>query len=111
MQLGEWKALDAVHVGQERLATSQQPPWAEVDLPPNPEQQTDDEGDLTAGHLLLPLNAKGELLGVMVVSTGVEPIPALSGNRDELLRSIASQTAQAIIIVKTTLTTKKPLRA
>lgn len=91
LALGDWKALDAVHVGHEKLVTQQ---WPRILRP-----------FLSGGQMsLYPLMAKANLLGVMIVAEPENaPIPAAqliltppSTRREELLRNIAGQAAQAI---------------
>ncbi|WP_420645201.1 SpoIIE family protein phosphatase [Candidatus Leptofilum sp.] len=92
LKIGDWPALDAVHVGQERIATQKVPAWLhnlEDNLPP-PQKL-----------LLLPVNTLNNLMGVMVVSNDV---PALEqadvlqtpGRREELLDSISHQLARGL---------------
>ncbi|MDT8305206.1 MAG: SpoIIE family protein phosphatase [Anaerolineae bacterium] len=91
LPIGAWPPLDAVHVGMVRLNTERLPPWL--------------RGYAESCRLLLyPLIAKGHILGVMVVDEPAKPDVVLRGfigeetltRQDELLRSIANQTAQAI---------------
>ncbi len=85
LPLGIWTALDAVHVGQEALVTRQTPPWLEQTA----------AGDDQA-YVILPLIAKAQNTGVMVVQGLNDLDESLSDSRGELLRSIAAQAAQAV---------------
>ncbi len=87
--IGEWNALDAVHIGGESLTTGQLPPWTTAD----PDSSPGSEGKNT---LLLPLVSKGRVLAVMVVGFARDIVEPLSGSLGELLRNIASLAAQAI---------------
>jgi serine phosphatase RsbU (regulator of sigma subunit)/putative methionine-R-sulfoxide reductase with GAF domain len=94
--IGQWKALDAAHVGKVLLKTDQQPPWL---LSANGRKP----GQTAVQSTLLPLIAKGRILGMMVVTSQEETAQSKTttysgrGNgRDELLRNIANQTAQGI---------------
>jgi phosphoserine phosphatase RsbU/P len=88
--IGQWRALDAVHVGLTELTSQQPPPWVKRSAPP----QT---------RTLYPLIAKESMLGVMVVN---EPAEADSqttaapyrnhSRREELMLNIGRQAAQAI---------------
>lgn len=93
LAIGDWHALDAVHVGQEALLTRRIPPW----LQPDPPEKI----------LLLPLTlpSQTELLGVLFVDTPESLVTTrttfrnseqLQAKRRELLDNIARQTAQAI---------------
>ena len=87
--LGDWSALDAIHVGQGKVTTRRIPHWLKPHL---------NSPDI----VLLPMNSTTEMIGVMLV----ESLPPLKGitigryqfgqRRNELLASIAQQTAQAI---------------
>lgn len=88
LAIGQWNPLDAVHVGMEKLITSQPPPWQ-----PN-------NGNTLTG--LFPLAARGRMVGVMSLSGPPRPnsqTPAgiCTPRQEELLNSIALQAAQAII--------------
>ena len=88
LNVGEWGALDAVHVGRERLTTTSSPPWmrrlAGKHAPPGP---------LT----LLPLDTANDLLGVMVIDDMANGRDAANfSRRPELLQTIVDQSAQAI---------------
>jgi serine phosphatase RsbU (regulator of sigma subunit)/putative methionine-R-sulfoxide reductase with GAF domain len=89
LKIGDWTPLDAVHVGMERLATRQQVPWGAVTGRNNNESNA-------VNNLLLPLRAQGRMLGVMVVGNEDGNIGNLIRAREELLRHIANQSAQAI---------------
>jgi serine phosphatase RsbU (regulator of sigma subunit)/putative methionine-R-sulfoxide reductase with GAF domain len=91
LPIGKWNPLDAVHVGMARLATDKRPPW-----------RRGHDGPHTL--ILYPLIAKGHMVGVMIVDEPGRPPEAIKGTisegfserQDELLRSIANQTAQAV---------------
>jgi serine phosphatase RsbU (regulator of sigma subunit)/putative methionine-R-sulfoxide reductase with GAF domain len=94
--IGDWKALDAAHVGKVLMKTSQQPPWL---LSANGRMP----GQTGIETVLLPLVAKGRNLGMMVVTSyegeneSKTTTRSVMGNgREELLRNIANQTAQGI---------------
>jgi serine phosphatase RsbU (regulator of sigma subunit) len=94
--IDQWNALDAAHVGMMSLKTQQPPPWL-FSANGRKAAQT------AVQSVLLPLIAKGRILGMMVV-TGQEEVPRsktttnsrLGNGREELLRNIANQTAQGI---------------
>ncbi|MBK9051344.1 MAG: SpoIIE family protein phosphatase [Chloroflexi bacterium] len=86
--IGQWPVLDAAHVGQQPLTTHKTSPW------PSPNGRTE--------TTLFPLINKNQTIGHLIVNL---PCPrngnkhdqsALSPRQTELLRNIASQTAQAI---------------
>lgn len=80
LPIGRWGALDAVHVGHERLTTSHPPPWQANSDP------------LT----LLPLTAEDQLLGILFVQLTSVPNQQAHARRDEILANIAYQTAQRV---------------
>lgn len=87
LAVGDWGALDALHVGRESVATESLPPWAKALFPDNkPERLT-----------LLPIDTAAENLGVMIVAEGDG---TKEGNpfsrREELLQTILTQAARAI---------------
>ncbi|MCA9988819.1 MAG: SpoIIE family protein phosphatase [Anaerolineales bacterium] len=85
MPIGQWAPLDAVHVGMESISTEQPPPW----LPAGPFQV----------HSLIPLIAKGDMVGILLVSPPDDPHGLEEGfnqTQKELLLDIASQMAQGI---------------
>ncbi len=93
LKIGDWPALDAVHVGQERLATQKIPHWLQY-LPENNLQHE--------SLLMLPVCTFTEtILGVMIVS---ETPPArhhadvlqTPGRREDLLESITQQLARGL---------------
>ncbi len=95
LDIGDWTALDAAHVGKILLKTGQTPPWLLSANGRGP-------GQTAVQSALLPLLAKGQILGMMVV-TSREETPSsrkkkasIGNGREELLRNIANQTAQAI---------------
>ncbi|MDX1414032.1 MAG: SpoIIE family protein phosphatase [Candidatus Promineifilaceae bacterium] len=95
VRIGDWHALDAVHVGRQSLSTRHIPDWLTAALPKTHRQHPE--------ILLLPLivSEHAQSQGVMVVdqlpvtlshSEHNEPDPA----RIDLLQNIAQQTAQAV---------------
>jgi len=84
---GQWRALDAVHVGMEPLVSQQPPPWS-------------DRASPARRYMLLPLVTKGRTLGVMQLghASAEDPWPAAA--QEELLRNIASQAAMAVDSIK-----------
>jgi GAF domain-containing protein len=90
LRLGDWNALDAVHVGKEPLTSRQRPPWMQPVV-----------GSDACCTQLYPLLVKDQLLGVLVTveaeDTARNVLPdAPAARRDELARSISNQAAQAI---------------
>ncbi len=85
INLGQWRALDAVHVGAEQLTTSQSPPWS---TSIGQEQQQ--------VFMLQPMVAQGRVLGVLVLEEFDLLDAQEQGGRSELLQNIANQGAQAI---------------
>ncbi len=91
--IGEWTALDAVHVGQQMMTSQTIPVWLKEALAPME----------TAVHqlTLLPLRTKTRWLGVMVINK-LETRASPNGRygpgprRQELLHNILSQAGQAI---------------
>ena len=87
--IGDWPALDAVHVGQQALTTHKIPAWFKRAMgAPSLAQAT-----------LFPISVSSGVLGMMIVG----PFEATDdgggedyGRRQELLYDIADQTAQAI---------------
>ncbi|HEX6384530.1 MAG TPA: GAF domain-containing protein, partial [Anaerolineae bacterium] len=89
--IGDWPALDAVHVGQQALTTHKIPAWLKRAV-----------GALSlAEATLFPISVASRVFGVMIVG----PFEAAAGDngggdsysrREELLYDIAGQTAQAI---------------
>ncbi|MCA9970981.1 MAG: SpoIIE family protein phosphatase, partial [Anaerolineales bacterium] len=86
-RLGQWPALDAVHVGQLPLTTPRVPAWLQ-----RPEPAA------LARITLLPLHAAGTRLGMLLtaVSAAAAPNPARARTQAELLENIADQTSRAI---------------
>ncbi|MCP4423313.1 MAG: SpoIIE family protein phosphatase [Chloroflexi bacterium] len=82
LKIGDWGALDAVHIGQEPMATQTHPPWRGKLKYRNP----------TETYTLLPINSKEQILGVMIVSV----LQKTETARRELLDNIVAQTAVAI---------------
>jgi serine phosphatase RsbU (regulator of sigma subunit)/putative methionine-R-sulfoxide reductase with GAF domain len=90
LSIGDWHALDAVHVGQEMLPTQQIPDWLAPALPEvwPPVQEL----------RLAPLLSAAKTLGVMVVGDflGSDHSDHSRQRREELLRNIAQQTSTAL---------------
>ncbi|MCI0397763.1 MAG: SpoIIE family protein phosphatase [Chloroflexi bacterium] len=94
LAIGRWPALDAVHVGHQKLATQQRPPW----LTRTRAKARRPATNVAGAYTLWPLVAKGRNLGVLVVHgepAGDRP-ETMTNGREEVLRSIAGQAAQAI---------------
>lgn len=92
LAIGDWPALDALHIGQQPITTRKIPQW----LQNVPEEQL-----LPQEVILLPVCTISEALGAMVVShpTRIEnrtDIVHSPGRREELLDSICRQLAQGI---------------
>jgi serine phosphatase RsbU (regulator of sigma subunit)/putative methionine-R-sulfoxide reductase with GAF domain len=94
LQIGDWGALDAVHVGQQPLTSERVPPWLK-------RSAVHTSPPLTKVSLH-PIRTKSQLLGVMLVSE-LESVPetnlrrqGVTGRRHELLHNIIVQAAQAI---------------
>jgi serine phosphatase RsbU (regulator of sigma subunit)/putative methionine-R-sulfoxide reductase with GAF domain len=90
LRLGDWPALDAVHVGQEALTTPRLPPWlgtAVNELQPPPTQVT-----------IQPIGTAVQLFGMMLVSDLADTDQAITSQwrRAELLQDVARQTAVAL---------------
>lgn len=85
--LGDWGALDALHVGRENVVTESPPPWVKALAP-----------DKKPGRLtLLPIDTAGENLGVMIVAEENEAKESATfSRREELLQTILDQSARAI---------------
>ncbi|MFQ5419146.1 MAG: SpoIIE family protein phosphatase, partial [Anaerolineae bacterium] len=91
--IGDWTALDAVHVGRQMITTQTIPGWLQEAM----------AAMETAVHqlTLFPLHTKTRWLGVMVVNE-LEPEPHPNGRygpgprRTELLQNILNQSGQAI---------------
>jgi sigma-B regulation protein RsbU (phosphoserine phosphatase) len=86
--VGDWGALDAVHVGHESLTTQKRPPWGRF-LPGRKEL----DGKLE----LHPIDTQNEILGVMVINELVAvEVDTPFARREELLQNILDQAARAI---------------
>jgi sigma-B regulation protein RsbU (phosphoserine phosphatase) len=84
--IGSWSPLDAVHVGQQPLATQKIPIWYRpfaAELPDTPTLQ------------LYPLNSLATNSGVMIVNRPTRD-ESKWGKQDELLQNISLQVAQAL---------------
>jgi phosphoserine phosphatase RsbU/P len=84
LRIGDWGALDAVHVGREQITTDSQPPWSK-EL--SPEKRP-------SALTLLPIDTASEEWGVMIVAEG--DVTSTFPRREELLQTILKQSAQAI---------------
>lgn len=90
LAMGDWPALDAVHVGQEHITTQNIPRWLHhlADEPP------------PTAILLLPVYTLTEIMAVMIVSeaTPLDHADVLQspGRREELLDSICQQLARGL---------------
>ncbi len=95
VRIGDWHALDAVHVGQQSLNTRQVPPWLTV----NPTESNTAVQEVQIHPLIV--SSESQPQGVLVVDH-FEVAPRLKdGNqagvrRQELLLNIVNQAAQAI---------------
>jgi sigma-B regulation protein RsbU (phosphoserine phosphatase) len=88
--VGDWKTLDAVHVGREIMTSSRRPPWSD-----SGREDSIDSSD-EAAIVLYPLVAKAELLGVLVISGAIEAGDISAETRRELLKNFSGQASQAI---------------
>ncbi|MCP4362602.1 MAG: SpoIIE family protein phosphatase [Chloroflexi bacterium] len=88
LTVGDWPALDAVHVGQEMLTTQRIPDWLR-------QVANDLETPLTQ-VTLAPLQTNPDLWGVMLLT--IEELERAADNvrREELLQNITRQTAAAL---------------
>lgn len=90
LSVGDWGALDAVHVGQEPITTHKSPPWH------NKKQRKNQPPEAIT---LFPIYSKEQNLGVMAISQSTseeqEENSPLS-RRQELLDNIITQAVQAI---------------
>lgn len=84
--LGDWPSLDAVHVGQEAIATRQLHPAVLACLP---------RKGLHTLHLV-PIATKTQMLGVLVAEAAKGLPPNQQVRQAELLRNIAQQLARAL---------------
>ncbi len=75
LAIGDWSALDAVHVGMESLTTELSVPWQSNCKPVT----------------LYPLLAKAEMRGILLVKP-----PATRSTSQELLQNFSNQAAQAV---------------
>ena len=92
LQIGDWPALDAVHVGQERITTQKIPHWL---------RHLPDDQPLPQELTLLPVNTLNDMMGVMVVSRAMQAhdhsdVLRSPGRREELLESISLQLARGL---------------
>ncbi|MBK8984942.1 MAG: GAF domain-containing protein [Chloroflexi bacterium] len=90
LQVGDWGALDAVHIGREPLTTTSPPPWPRKLL-----GKKEQNGPLTL--TLLPLHTASDILGIMIISDLQASSPANAfSRRSELLQIILDTSARAI---------------
>ncbi len=88
--IGDWHALDAVHIGQETITTPQIPKWLRPHLPKRTRRLT-----------LVPMSTAVQTSGILI-TTEIQAEPTdqierhLLQRRYELLNNIAQQMAQAI---------------
>jgi len=88
LNIGDWGALDAVHVGRESLTTTTTPPWLRRLIGKNHKP-----GPLT----VLPIHTPNDMLGVMVINEMKNGRDTSTfSRRPELLQTILDQSAQAI---------------
>ncbi|PIE82192.1 MAG: hypothetical protein CSA11_01395 [Chloroflexi bacterium] len=88
LAVGDWGALDAVHVGREMVCTQKKPPWGPY-LP----QKRQLDGALE----LHPIDTENEMLGVMIIDElATTEKRAQFSRREELLQNILDQSARAI---------------
>lgn len=88
LQIGEWGALDAVHVGREAITTHKAPPWGRF-LP--------GKKDFTGDLVLHPIDTKNEILGILIMAPLSQVGPETAFSRQaELLQTILDQAARAI---------------
>lgn len=86
MEIGTWSALDAVHVGQERLVTERVPGWLRPYLPhPAP--------PLLLHPVLTQTDAP---MGVLIIDQPAEPDVHIQQRQFELLASISQYLGQAL---------------
>ncbi len=90
LSIGEWGALDAVHIGQEPMTSHKWPPWF------SKQQRKHSRPETIA---LFPIHSKEQNLGVMIVSqpgSGNHEDSSPLSRRQELLDNIITQAGQAI---------------
>lgn len=85
LSIGDWPALDAVHVGQQMMTTTQAPAWLVKCLPERPSQLT-----------LIPMRAASRAVGILLVQPDENAPAATQHQWEELLSNVASQAAQAV---------------
>lgn len=95
ISLGEWSALDAVHVAKEMLVTDRQMIGVGQ---LSDESETDLEDDLET--YLLPLMVKEKIIGVLTATFQKTKAVIKPRVRREILRNFAAQTAQGIDALK-----------
>lgn len=93
LKVGDWPALDAVHVGQERIATTKIPHWLQY--------LADDRHQLDSLILLPVCTLTETILGVMIVGDASETghqadVLRTPGRREDLLESISQQLARGL---------------
>jgi serine phosphatase RsbU (regulator of sigma subunit)/putative methionine-R-sulfoxide reductase with GAF domain len=92
LKIGDWPALDAVHVGQERITTQKVPRWL---------HQLDGDQPPPRQLILLPVNTLTDIMGVMIVRDDAPVqnhanVLETPGRREELLDSISQQLARGL---------------
>jgi phosphoserine phosphatase RsbU/P len=88
LAVGQWGALDAVHVGHEPLVTQTKPPWGRF---------LAGKKELDGKLALHPIDTNNEILGVMIINelaTATDDAPFV--RREDLLDNILDQSARAI---------------
>ncbi len=90
LKIGDWTALDAVHIGMEELETYIAPPWR---VKSKKIQQAEGAQPRST---IYPMVAKGRALGALVTTNYSGSAGDLSLGRQELKRNIAHQSAMAI---------------
>ncbi len=88
LAVGDWGALDAVHVGHEAIHTQKNPPWGRY-LPGKKE--------LDGALELHPIDTENEILGIMIIDELAAKEKRVQFIRqEELLQNILDQSARAI---------------
>lgn len=89
LAIGDWTALDAVHIGGEPLTTEQKPPWQAIST-------RDTSAPQKGINILLPMISAGRVLGILLANFTNHAYESLVGSRQELLKNLSNQAAQAI---------------
>jgi phosphoserine phosphatase RsbU/P len=93
IKIGDWPALDAVHVGQEILTTRRIPAWLT--------EMSSQAAEITQ-LTIVPIYTRAQTVGAILVSEYGAPAqnqlvhPNVDYRHEELLQNIADQTAQAV---------------